>query len=428
MADILIASFIVLITMIVLLWGKLHNTVAAVLGALSMVVAGRLMGFFSEEKAFASIDLFTISLLIGMMILVALLEPTGFFQYLALMAGRLSKGKPVILLILLALICGVVSMFLANITTIILIAPVTILICEILGLESRPFLFTEAVFSNLGGVATMIGDPPNIIIASASGFTFNDFLVHALPMVILVCVVSYFYIRHLFRRELSVPVDSQALSSLQPREAIKDKRTVIKVLAVLLAAIIGFTLQSTLKVSPAFISIVAAVFAVLWVAPDLKLTLKHLEWDVLIFFAALFVLVGGLQASGALHELATFFLGIQNLPPVMLGLILLWVIAILSAIIDNIPITIAMVPIILELQVAGMNVQPLWWALAFGAGFGGNGTLIGATTNIIIASISEKTSTPITSRYWNKHGMPIMLVSCLAASALYVLVSLTIGW
>jgi Na+/H+ antiporter NhaD/arsenite permease-like protein len=142
----------------------------------------------------------------------------------------------------------------------------------------------------------------------------------------------------------------------------------------------------------------------------------------------LFVLVGGLQASGALHELATFFLGIQNLPPVMLGLILLWVIAILSAIIDNIPITIAMVPIILELQVAGMNVQPLWWALAFGAGFGGNGTLIGATTNIIIASISEKTSTPITSRYWSKHGMPIMLVSCLAASALYVLVSLTIGW
>lgn len=195
-----------------------------------------------------------------------------------------------------------------------------------------------------------------------------------------------------------------------------------------MAAIIGFVLQNALRVSPAFIAIVAAVIAILWVAPDIKKTLKELEWDVLIFFAALFILVGGLEASGALHELAAFFLGIQSLPPVVIGLILLWVIAILSAIIDNIPITIAMVPIILELGAAGMDVQPLWWALVFGAGFGGNGTLIGATTNIVIASISEKTSTPITSRYWNKRGIPIMLVTCLAASILYAIITLTIGW
>jgi Na+/H+ antiporter NhaD/arsenite permease-like protein len=280
----------------------------------------------------------------------------------------------------------------------------------------------------LGGVATMVGDPPNIIIASASGFVFNDFLIHSLPIVLLVCLVCFLLVRYLFRKELSETVDSQALSSVKPAEAIKDKRTVIKVLIVLMAAIIGFVLQNTLHVSPAFIAIVAAVIAILWVAPDIKKTLKELEWDVLIFFAALFILVGGLEASGALHELATFFLGIQSLPPVVIGLILLWVIAILSAIIDNIPITIAMVPIILELGAAGMDIQPLWWALVFGAGFGGNGTLIGATTNIVIASISEKTSTPITSRYWNKRGIPIMLVTCLAASIIYVIISLTIGW
>jgi Na+/H+ antiporter NhaD/arsenite permease-like protein len=428
MASILVASIIVVITMLVLLWGKLHNTLAAILGALVIVIVGRFMGFYSEAQAFATIDLFTISLLIGMMILVALLEPTGFFQYLALMAGRLSRGKPIVLLVLLSLVSAVVSMFLANITTIILIAPVTILICEILGLESRPFLMSEAVFSNLGGVATMVGDPPNIIIASASGFVFNDFLIHSLPIVLLVCLVCFLLVRYLFRKELSETVDSQALSSVKPAEAIKDKRTVIKVLIVLMAAIIGFVLQNTLHVSPAFIAIVAAVIAILWVAPDIKKTLKELEWDVLIFFAALFILVGGLEASGALHELATFFLGIQSLPPVVIGLILLWVIAILSAIIDNIPITIAMVPIILELGAAGMDIQPLWWALVFGAGFGGNGTLIGATTNIVIASISEKTSTPITSRYWNKRGIPIMLVTCLAASIIYVIISLTIGW
>jgi Na+/H+ antiporter NhaD/arsenite permease-like protein len=428
MAAILVASVIVAVTMLVLLWGKLHNTLAAVLGALSIVIAGRLMGFYSEEQAFATIDLFTISLLIGMMVLVALLEPTGFFQFLALMAGRLSKGKPVVLLVLLSLICAVVSMFLANITTIILIAPVTILICEILGLESRPFLFAEAVLSNLGGVATMVGDPPNIIIASASGFSFNDFLVHALPIVILVSVVSFLFIRYLFRKELAKPVDNQALLSVRPVEAIKDGRTVTKVLIILLAAIIGFSLQTVLDVSPAFIAIASAVIAVLWVAPDIKLTLKHLEWDVLIFFAALFVLVGGLEASGALHELATLFLGIQNLSPVIIGLILLWLIAILSAVIDNIPITVAMVPIILELGASGMDIHPLWWALAFGAGFGGNGTIIGATTNIVIASISEKTDTPITSRYWNKRGIPVMLLSCLITSGIYVLISYTVGW
>lgn len=428
MLSILIASIIVGITMLILLWGKLHNTLAAILGALLIVIVGRFMGFYSEEQAFATIDLFTISLLIGMMILVALLEPTGFFQYLALMAGRLSRGKPIVLLILLSLVSAVVSMFLANITTIILIAPVTILICEILGLESRPYLIAEAVFSNLGGVATMVGDPPNIIIASASGFVFNDFLVHSLPIVLLVCLVCFLLIRFQFRKELSGSVDSQALSSVKPADAIKDRRTVIKVLIVLMVAIIGFSLQNTLGVSPAFIAIVAAVIAILWVAPDIKKTLKELEWDVLIFFAALFVLVGGLEASGALHELAVLFLGIQTLPPVVIGLILMWVIAILSAIIDNIPITIAMVPIILELGAAGMDIQPLWWALVFGAGFGGNGTLIGATTNIVIASISEKTSTPITSRYWNKRGLPIMFVSLLVTSILYILITLTTGW
>jgi Na+/H+ antiporter NhaD/arsenite permease-like protein len=428
MASILVASIIVVITMLVLLWGKLHNTLAAMMGALLIVIVGRFMGFYSEEQAFASIDLFTISLLIGMMILVALLEPTGFFQYLALMAGRLSRGKPIVLLVLLSLVSVVVSMFLANITTIILIAPVTILICEILGLESRPFLFSEAVFSNLGGVATMVGDPPNIIIASASGFAFNDFLVHSLPIVLLVCLACFLLIRYLFRKELSGTVDSQALSSVKPSGAIKNKRSVIKVLIVLMAAIIGFVLQNTLHVSPAFIAIVAAVTAILWVAPDIKMTLKELDWDVLIFFAALFILVGGMEASGALHELAVFFLGIQSLPPVVIGLILLWVIAILSAIIDNIPITIAMVPIILELGAAGMDIQPLWWALVFGAGFGGNGTLIGATTNIVIASLSEKTSTPITSRYWNKRGIPIMLVTCLVTSIIYTIITLTIGW
>jgi len=393
-----------------------------------MVTVGRMMGFYTEKQALANIDLFTILLLLGMMILVELLEPTGFFQYLALMAGRLSRGKPIRLLFLLGLISAALSMFLPNITTIGLIAPVTILICEILGVESRPFLMAEAVFSNTGGVATLIGDPPNMLVASASGFVFTDFLTHSLPIVIIVLVAVGFLLRYLFRRELEVKVDSDTLLSLKPSEAIKDKQTINKVLIVLGAAMPCMAFQSQLGVSPAYIALASSAVAFLWVGSNLKQTLKRVEWDVLLFFGSLFVMIGGLEASGALHSLATVFYGMKDLPPTVIGLILLWIVAFSSAVIDNVPITIAMIPIILELQSSGVDIQPLWWALVFGAGFGGNGTIIGASTNILIISLSEKTSTPITPRYWNKRGLPVMLVSCASASLIYVIVGLTIGW
>ncbi|MGB8251802.1 MAG: ArsB/NhaD family transporter [Anaerolineaceae bacterium] len=428
MTAIIISAIIVLVCLGLFMWEKITPTVIATLGALVMVTVGRMMGFYTEKQALANIDLFTILLLLGMMILVELLEPTGFFQYLALMAGRLSRGKPIRLLFLLGLISAVVSMFLPNITTIVLIAPVTILICEILGVESRPFLIAEAVFSNTGGVATLIGDPPNMLVASASGFVFNDFLTHSLPIVIIVLVAVVFLLRYLFRRELEVKVDSNTLLSLKPSEAIKDKQTIYKVLIVLAAAMLCMAFQSQLGVSPAYIALASSGIAFLWVGSNLKQTLKRVEWDVLLFFGSLFVMIGGLEASGALHTLATVFYGMKDLPPTVIGLILLWIVAFSSAIIDNVPITIAMIPIILELQSIGVDIQPLWWALVFGAGFGGNGTIIGASTNILIASLSEKTSTPITPRYWNKRGLPVMLVSCASASLFYILVGLIIGW
>ncbi len=428
MPAIIISIIIVIVCLGLFLWEKFTPTLIAILGAVIMVTVGRLMGFYNETQALANIDLFTILLMLGMMILVELLEPTGFFQYLALMAGRLSRGRSLRLLFLLGIISAVISMFLPNITTIVLIAPVTILICEILGVESRPYLIAEAVFSNTGGVATLIGDPPNMLVASASGFVFNDFLIHSLPIVIIVLVVVAFLLRYLFRRELEVRVDNNILSSLRPSEAIKDKQTIIKVLIVLVFTILCMVFQSVLKVSPAFIALASSAVAFLWVGANLKQTLKRVEWDVLLFFGSLFVMIGGLEASGALHGMATVFFSIKDVPPIILGLILLWFVAFSSAIIDNVPITIAMIPIILELQTVGVDIKPLWWALVFGAGFGGNGTIIGASTNILIASLSEKTSTPISPRYWNRRGLPVMLVSCLTASLIYVIVGLTIGW
>jgi len=387
-----------------------------------MLVSGNILGFYSETQAIEAIDVETIGLLLGMMIMVALLEPTGFFQYIAVLAGRFSKGNPVRLLVLLGSITTILSMFLDNVTTVVLIAPVTILICEILGMSPAPLLISEALLSNTGGVATLVGDPPNVLIASASGLTFNDFLTHSLPVIVVVWIVVLVLLRYLFRAELAAtPNNIEAILSLNPREALDDKVTARRVLLILSGAILLFFLQKPLGVSPAFIATLAAAVTLTWVRPDVPKTLEKIEWSVLGFFVALFVLVGGVEAAGLLEALAELVMHVANANPLLLGVGLLWFVAGLSAIVDNIPITIALIPVIQELGASGLNVHPLWWALAFGAGLGGNGTIIGSTANVVVASLSERTHTPITSALWNKRGLPVMLVTLIVTTILYLI-------
>jgi Na+/H+ antiporter NhaD/arsenite permease-like protein len=327
------------------------------------------------------------------------------------------------LLVLLGTVTTVVSMFLDNVTTVVLIAPVTILICEILGVSPAPYLLAEALLSDTGGVATLVGDPPNVLIGSAAGFSFNDFIIYALPIVLVAWLTALFLIRYLFRKELVIkPRHMKAIMKLDPLEVFEDRRTAWKVVIVLGAAILLFFLSHALHISPAFVALAAAAAALLWIRPDVKRTLEQIEWSVLLFFGALFVMVGGLEAAGVFERLVTLLKGAAAIPPVLFGVIIIWVVAGLSAVVDNIPITIAMIPVIQGLGAAGMNITPLWWALAFGAGFGGNGTIIGSTANIVVASLSEKTRTPITANLWNKRGLPVMLVTCAIATILYVLI------
>ena len=419
----IVSSLIFLVSLGLIFSEKINRMIVGLAGAALMVVLGKLLGFYSESKALASVDTNTLGLLLGMMILVALLEPTGFFQYLAVWAGKVSRGRPVRLLVLLGTVTTVVSMFLDNVTTIVLIAPVTILICEILGTNPTPFLLAEALLSDTGGVATLVGDPPNIIIGSAAGLTFNDFLIYSLPIVIVVWLTALLLLRFLFRRELAVlPANMEAVMLLNPAEALEDRKTARKVLIVLGGATLLFFVSHFLHISPSFVALSAAGVALLWVQPDVKKTLQHVEWSVLIFFAALFVMVGGLEAAGVLESLVGVLERASSIPPVWFGVIMIWVVAGLSAIVDNIPITIAMIPVIQGLGAAGMDIGPLWWALAFGAGFGGNGTIIGSTANIVVATLSEKTRTPITAKLWNKRGLPVMLATCAMATILYILV------
>jgi Na+/H+ antiporter NhaD/arsenite permease-like protein len=419
----ILTSVIFLVSLVLIFTEKINRTIVGIAGAALMVGLGKVLGFYSESLAVAAVDFNTIGLLLGMMILVALLEPTGFFQYLAVWAGRVSKGNPVRLLVLLGTITTVVSMFLDNVTTVILIAPVTILICEILGVSSTPYLLAEAILSDTGGVATLVGDPPNIMIGSAAGLSFNDFLIYSLPIVVVAWLVALFLLRYLFRRELVIKArNKKAVMKLNPTEALDDRKTAQRVLIVLGVAILFFFFSHFLHISPAFVALSAAGAALIWIRPDIKKTLQHIEWSVLIFFTALFVMVGGLEAAGVLGGLVRLLEGAKGIPPVLFGVIIIWVVAGLSAIVDNIPITIALIPVIQGLGAAGMNIGPLWWALAFGAGFGGNGTIIGSTANIVVATLSEKTRTPISAKLWNKRGLPVMLATCAVATILYILI------
>ena len=402
---------------------KMNRSITAIAGAALMVAMGRVLGFYSEESALNAMDFNTLGLLLGMMLLVAMLEPTGFFQYLAVLAARSSKGKPARLFILLGVITTILSMFLDNVTTVVLIAPVTILICEIVGISALPFLVSEALLSNTGGVATLVGDPPNVLIGSAAGFSFNDFLIFSMPIVLVSWAGALFLLQYLFKKELSKrPRSVRAIMRLNPAETLNEPLVARRILIVLAGAILFFFVHHALHVSPSLVALTAAAIALVWVQPDIQEVLKRIEWSVLIFFGALFVMVGGLEHAGVMESIVGLLERASNVPPVLFGVGLIWIVAALSAVVDNVPITIALIPVIKGLGETGMDITPLWWALAFGAGFGGSGTMIGSTANIIVTTLSEKTRTPITAKLWNKRGLPVMLVTCAIASILYLIV------
>lgn len=413
----IVATAIFIVTFVAILSERLHRTIAALAGAGLMVLAGLLMGFYSQEQALAAIDFNTLVLLLGMMILVRLLQQTGFFQYAAIVVAKRTGGSPILLLIALGTLTTVLSMFLDNVTTVVLIVPVTILIAEIVGIHPVPLLMAEAMLSNTGGVATLVGDPPNVLIGSAAGFSFLAFISHLGPIVLVAWLLALGVFWAIFRRELAEkPKDLTALQQLDEKAGLHDPAGLRKLLIVLGAVIVLFFIHTVVHLRPGVIALLGASVALAWVRPDIEETLKHIEWAVLIFFAALFVATGGLQATGVLSLVADRIeiLTEQNL--LLASILMLWLAAGLSAVVDNIPFTIAMLPVIQQLGQLGVNTVPLWWALALGAGFGGNGTPIGSTANVITVSFSEKTRKPITTRVWLRSGVPVMLITCLVAT------------
>jgi Na+/H+ antiporter NhaD/arsenite permease-like protein len=284
----------------------------------------------------------------------------------------------------------------------------------------------QALLSDTADVGTSVGDPASVLVASASGYSFTDFLTHSMPIVLVAALVTLVMMRFLFRDELSrKPSDPDLVAKLNAEETLKDRITVKRVMIVLAFTVALFIFQGYLHISSAFIAISAATAALVWVQPDLNEVLERIDWHIYLFFIGLFVMVGGLSASGAFEPITQFLAGFASTNPVLLGVLIIWVVAALSALVDNIPVTIAMISLLHGLQRTGVDVSALWWAVVFGAGFGGNATSIGSGANIIIVSLSDKTKTPITPVMWSRKGLPIAIATCIVGSILFVL---AYGW
>jgi Na+/H+ antiporter NhaD/arsenite permease-like protein len=419
-----VSAVVLVVSYILIFSERMHRTIAAIFGAVSMIGIGMWMGFYSQEAAILAIDGNTILLLAAMMMLVALLRPTGAFDFAAVHITHWARGNPKLLLIYLSLAVSVISMILDNVTTVIVFAPLTVLICRLLKINPMPYLMAEAMLSNIGGAATLVGDPPNLMIGSAADISFNTFLMHMGLPVLVVWVGTVVLMLYLFREQLKSSGEDPR--SLVATHAIKDARGLKRILFALGVVVVLFFVHHNLHLLPAYASFIGLCIALLLMAPDVEKLFGSVNWSVLFFFAGLFVIVGGVESSGLLdlfgHELA-----ILAKDPAMLmltGLLLMWVAAILSAVVDNTPFTVTMIPIILGLESSGVNIAPLWWALALGVGLGGNGTHLGATANIIAVSESEKSGMAearITPMIWLRTGMPVMFFGLVLSSLVYAL-------
>ena len=392
-----------------------HRVKAAVGGALIVLVIGATDGehaFFSEETG---IDWNVIFLLLGMMLIVSIIKRTGLFEYLAIWSAKRARGKPFRLMVILVLVTAVASALLDNVTTILLVVPVTFLVCQRLGVPPAPFLIAEVLASNIGGMATLVGDPPNIIIASRANLSFNDFLVHLAPLAVVLLVVFVGMCRVLFRKAFVYDEDRVAsVMALRERDAIRDTRLLVVSMVVLALVLGAFVLHTVLHLEPAVVAIVGGLVLLAASRLNAEEVAKDVEWPTLVFFAGLFVMVGALVATGVIEQVAQAATSAIGGRLLAASMVLLWGSAVLSAIVDNIPYVATMAPIVSELvheSGDGADTQVLWWSLALGADLGGNATAIGASANVVMLGLAERAGRKISFWEFTKYGLVVAFVT-----------------
>ncbi|MDO4833483.1 MAG: ArsB/NhaD family transporter [Bacillota bacterium] len=411
-----LAIFVAVIAVIVS--EKLHRAACALIGAVLLV----LIGILEPAEALGFIDFNTIGVLVGMMMFVAVVKNSGIFEYLAVKAARIAKGDPWKIMVYFMIITTVLSAFLDNVTTVLLIGPMTFSICKTLELNPIPYLLTQIISSNVGGTATLIGDPPNIMIGSAADISFAQFCIYDGPIVVIVMIATILGFKLLYKKGLSVtPERMELIMQMDEKKEIRDHALFIKSIVMICLVALAFILHDTLGLKTSIIALSCAALMILIGKQDVEETIHDVEWPTIVFFAFLFIVVGGLEKVGLIHMLAVTLMDATGTHYVVLMLVLLWVSAICSAVLDNIPFVATLIPLIQQMGDAGLDVWPLWWAVSIGACFGGNGTIIGASANVVLTGIANRRGYPITFIDFLKVGGPMMLMSIVLAT-IYLLV------
>lgn len=415
-----LAFLIFLVTYAIIVSEKIHRTTIALVGAI-LVLMLRIM---SQEEAVATVDFNTLGLLIGMMILVAITRQTGLFQYLAVKAAKMVQGNPVKILIVFFGLTAVASALLDNVTTVLLLTSITFAITDVLEINPIPFLVSEILAANIGGTATLIGDPPNIMIGGATGLGFNDFIINLALPVLVIGIVTCWLLYLIYRKEMFVtPEKQKKVMGLNEYEFLTDPSLLKQSLAVLLLVVIGFVLHQALHFESATIAMAGAAILLLISGRDPEKIFHEVEWNTIFFFIGLFILVGGLEITGIIHLVAQWALDVTQGNRVLMHVLILWLSAIASAFIDNIPFVATMIPLIKSMaEIGKMDVTSLWWTLSLGACLGGNGTIIGASANVVVSSIAAAHGRPISFLYYLKVAFPLMIVS-IVISNIYIYVA-----
>lgn len=407
------ALVIFLVVIVAIMTEKVHRAVAATAGAVLLL----LFGILNVDSAVSYIDFNTIGVLIGMMLFVAVVKNSGIFEFIAIKSAKLAKGDPWHIMVQFIIITAVLSAFLDNVTTVLLIGPMTIAITQILKINPVPFLMTQIMASNIGGTATLIGDPPNIMIGSAAGLSFVDFILNTGVASVIILIVMIICFRFLYGKQLVVDEEkTKLIMELDEAKTIKDHSLMMKSIVMIALVVVGFITHSSLGIESCVVALTAAAVMLLIGKQDAEDIIANVEWATIVFFVGLFIVVGGLQETGIIGMLAQGLIDVTHGDVFITMLLLLWLSAIFSAFLDNIPFVATLIPMIITMSQSGVDVTPLWWAISLGACLGGNGSLIGASANVVLSGISNKNGYPITFMSYLKVGFPLMIVSIILAT------------
>jgi Na+/H+ antiporter NhaD/arsenite permease-like protein len=408
-----VAVVVFLVALAVVAGDWVHRTQVALIGAAVVVLAG----VIDQEQAIEAVDFNTIGLLVGMMVVVRLTEPTGVYNYLAIRAGQIARGRPLPVVIALAGTTAVLSAFLDNLTTVLLVVPITFLLADTVDIPPLPLVIMEIIASNIGGTATLIGDPPNILIAGATGLSFNAFLVNLAPIAALTLVVVVAALYAFYRKRLRIAAPNrEKVMSLDARRSIERPDELRRTAPLLVLTIIAFFLHQPLHVEPATVALTGAAAMLLVSRQSVEEALGGIEWATLFFFLGLFVMVGALEATGAIDAVARAVGQVTGGDRAAELLGITWVSAVGSAVVDNIPFTAAMIPVVEQLEAGDGGGDAYWWALSLGACFGGNATLIAAAANVAASGLAQRAGQPISFLGFLRIGLPVTVLSMLLAT------------